>query len=91
MLQIEKVHHKPLTPFKFYHGWLEDDEFKYIVLNNGKWFDSSFGESTMQQFWNNFKQVKKLIAIWVKKENEKDQKYLKKVEEGIALLFEKNV
>jgi len=64
LLQIKSKSKKLLAPFKFNHSWLDDEDFKALVISNWKHYDSNNEDTTMKQFINNMKMVKREAVDW---------------------------
>jgi hypothetical protein len=64
LLQIESESKKPLAPFKFNHSWLDDEDFKALVIKNWINYDNNNEDTTMKSFIDNLKRVKIQVVDW---------------------------
>jgi len=75
LVQIDFENRKPLVPFKFNYSWLVEEQFKYLVLKNWRHYDSSSGDSAMNQSMENLKRdkvdiftqkMRRILRMWKK-------------------------
>ena len=71
---MEKENQKPPGSFKLDHTWPEEEGFKKLVIQNWKRFEPNLGESTVFQFVENLKQIKKSSGSIGKEEIPKRKK-----------------
>ena len=69
LLQVDKEDKISLTPFKFNHDWLIDEDFIMLIPRNWNLYDPSSRESSMYKFTSSLKQVKNLATCLGGKEN----------------------
>jgi len=86
--EIQKGPTNPPSPLKFNKGWLLDETFKNLLLENWTLYDRDLDRTAAFQFADNFKKLKRLIKEWSIAKKRREEEELKQVEEDLLRIYE---
>ena len=90
VLQIKTPEVKPPAPFKLKPQWLEEEEYRDLILGAWEPLQETQNHSLMQQFADNLARAKKISKEWDEKFRRRQQEELKQIELQIKELYENN-
>jgi hypothetical protein len=90
-LQVGELSLKPPDPFKFNYFLLSDPEFREMAYSECKYDDSLRGDSTMFEFKDNLKTIKKKTMAWEKPKYNDSQEQIWILEKDIENIFKLNL
>jgi len=86
--EIQKGPSNPPSPLKFNKGWLQDESFKDLLIENWSLFNRESVRSAAFQFADNIKKLKRLIKDWSIAKKRREELELKQLEEELLRLYE---
>ena len=90
VLQIKTPEVKPPAPFKLKPQWLEEEEYRDLILGAWEPLQETQNHSLMQQFADNLARAKKISKEWDEKFRRRQQQELSQIELQIKELYENN-
>ena len=90
VLTIKTPEVKPPAPFKLKPQWLEEEEYRDLILGAWEPLQETQNHSLMQQFADNLARAKKISKEWDEKFRRRQQEELSQIELQIKELYENN-